>query len=89
MALLSRSQQPSWLKFTAESNDELERFISRISASVPRTNLRRLSELSLDIPMGDVEFAISRGWRPASINIDPVLKDLLISRKCEIFINVK
>ena len=83
MALLSRSARPSWLSLTAESDDELERFITSISGIVTRTNLRRLSPVSLEIPMGDVEFAISRGWRPVSIDIDDALRQLLISRKGE------
>ena len=81
MSLLRRSEQASWLDFIADSNDELERFITILSTHVPRTNLRRKSDTSLEIPMGDVEFAISRGWRPVSINIDSVLRSSLIARK--------
>ena len=83
MALLSRSARPSWLSYTAESEDELERFVTSMSGIVTRTNLRRMSPVSLEIPMGDVEFAISRGWRPVSIDIDEDLRQLLISRKNE------
>ena len=71
------------MSYTAESEDELERFVTSMSGIVTRTNLRRMSPVSLEIPMGDVEFAISRGWRPVSIDIDEDLRQLLISRKNE------